>query len=263
MRKQHREPTDTTKKQILAASGSRCAFEACSDIIVDRVHGVLVGKIAHIRARNEGGARFDPNQTEEENRSASNLMALCSKHHDIVDAREDIYTIESLTAMKTEHEEKVENSADRSWLRFPNSIVGQSEGLGPMQVHYWIDRTGRAQIYTDRKLAIARTAFNVYQDIDKMCQLYKMTEDNPEAPGKSLMQSYVRLNKDNAALDAETPWSPIAQILCQMAEIPEVTFGEFVSYFVQGGDATNLFVNRAAVLNEKIRKIGGSSGDAN
>ena len=67
------------------------------------------------------------------------------------------------------------------------------------------------------------------------------------------MQSYVRLNKDNAALDDQTPWSPIAQILSQMAEIPEVTFGEFVSYLVEGGDATNLFVNRAAVLNEKIR----------
>lgn len=73
---QHREPTDTTKKQILAACGNQCAFEACSDIIVDREHGVLVGKIAHIKARSEGGKRFDPRQKEEENRSASNLIAL-------------------------------------------------------------------------------------------------------------------------------------------------------------------------------------------
>jgi len=44
-----------------------------------------------------------------------------------------------------------------------------------------------------------------------------------------------------------------------MAEIPEVTFGEFVTYLVQGGDATQLFVDRAAVLNDKIRRIRESS----
>lgn len=252
---EHRPPTETTKKFILGACGNQCAFTACSDIIVDREHGVIVGKIAHIKARREGGKRFDHNQTEDDSRAAANLIALCGKHHDIVDAKEDIYTVERLTAMKTEHEEKVENSADRSWLRFPNAVVGMIAGLGTVQVHYWIDRTGRPQIYTDRKLAIARTAFDVYQDIDKLCQLYKMTEENPEAPGKSLMQSYVRLDKNKAALDDDTPWSPIAQILCQMGEIPEVTLGEFVAFLAEGGDATNLFVNRVAVLEEKIRKI--------
>ena len=253
---EHKPPTDTTKKQILAASGNQCAFDACSEIIVDRDHGVLVGEIAHINARKEqDGKRFDPNQTEEENRGAQNLIALCRKHHKIVDERDDIYTANRLLAMKLEHEEKVENSADRSWLRFPNAMVGHVEGLGQVQVQYWVDRSGRPQIYTDRKLAIAQTAFDVYQDINRLCQLYEMAEHNPEAPGKSLMQSYVKLNKDNAALDSETPWSAIAQILCQMGEIPDVTFGEFVAYLVEGGDATNLFVNRAAVLEKKIEKI--------
>lgn len=161
--------------------------------------------------------------------------------------------------MKIAHEEKVENSADRSWLKFPNSFVGQIKDLGHVTVHYWVDRTGRAQVYTDRKLAISRTAFNVYQDINKMCQLYQMAVDNPVAPANSLMQSYVCLNRDDANLDEGTPWTPIAQILCQMAEIPEVTLGEFVSYLVEGGDATNLFVNRSAVLNDKIRRIRESS----
>ena len=95
-------------------------IHACSEIIVDRNHGVLVGKIAHIKARREGGPRFDKNQTEDQNRSAANLIALCGKHHDIVDARTDIYTTARLEELKRDHEEKVENSADRSWLRFPN-----------------------------------------------------------------------------------------------------------------------------------------------
>ena len=255
----HREPTETTKKQILAACGNQCAFPGCSDIIVDREHGVLVGKIAHIRARREGGPRFDSLQIEDENRSANNLIALCGKHHDIVDARVDIYTIERLTEIKTDHEDKVENSADRSWIRHPNFAIQQIKGFHSAQFHYWIDRTGRPQIYTDRKLAIARTVFDIYQDIDKLCQLYKMAEDNPKVPVESLFQSYVKLNKNNANLDAETPWSPIAQILCQMAEVPEVTFGEFVTYLVKGGDATNLFSNRAQVLDKKVNKLNETS----
>lgn len=249
----HREPSETTKKQILAACGNQCAFPGCSDIIVDRLHGVLVGKIAHIKARSEDGPRFDPKQSETENRSAANLVALCGKHHDIVDQRDDMYSVEHMTAMKIEHEEKVENSADRSWIRFPNFAMQQIEGFQTIQVHYWVDRTGRPRIYTDRQLAIARTAFDIYQDINRLCQLYEMVENNPEAPGKSFMQSYVRLNKSRAALDADTKWTPIAQILCQMAEIPEVTFGELVTYLVEGNDATKLFQARAKVLEDKMR----------
>ena len=155
----HQGPTETTKKQILAACGNQCAFTACSDIIVDRDHGVLVGKIAHIKARREGGPRFDPNQTEDENRSAANLVALCGKHHDIVDAREDIYTVKALHVMKTEHEEKIENSADRSWLRFPNFAMQQLEGFQSVQFHYWIDRTGRPQIYSRIQLGSDQVNF--------------------------------------------------------------------------------------------------------
>lgn len=131
----HPSPTDTVKKQILASCGNQCAFSACSEIIVDRDHGVLVGKIAHIKARREGGPRFDYNQTEDENRLAKNLVALCGKHHDIVDARVDIYTVAALEDMKAEHEEKIENSADRSWLRFPNFAVQQLEGFKSVQIH--------------------------------------------------------------------------------------------------------------------------------
>lgn len=252
---EHQPPTDSTKRQLLAACGNQCAFSACSEIIVDRDHGVLVGKIAHIKARRENGPRFDHTQTEEENRSASNLIALCGKHHDIVDARPDRYPAEALFEMKLEHEERIEKSADRSWIRFPNYISRHIPEIGSIEVHFWIDRTGRPQVYSDRKLAIARTLFDVYQDINRLCQLYDMVEKNPDAPGNSLMQSYVRLDKSKANLDADTPWSPIAHLLVQMGEIPEVTLGELISFLVEGGDATNLFQLRAEVLEKKIQAI--------
>jgi len=54
----HREPSEATKKQILAASGNQCAFPTCDRIIVDREHNVIVGKIAHIKARSAGRITF-------------------------------------------------------------------------------------------------------------------------------------------------------------------------------------------------------------
>ncbi len=159
-----------------------------------------------------------------------------------------------MVVMKTEHEEKVENSADRSWIRPPNTRI-QIAGFKTTQFHFWIDRNGRPRIYSDRQLAIARTAFDLYLDIDRLGQLYKMVEDNPEEPGNALLQTNVKLRKENARLEAGTAWSPIAQILCQMAEIPDITLGEFVTYLIQGGDATQLFVNRAEVLKGKIDDI--------
>ena len=54
----HRELYEATKKQILAASGNQCAFPTCDRIIVDREHNVIVGKIAHIKARSAGRITF-------------------------------------------------------------------------------------------------------------------------------------------------------------------------------------------------------------
>lgn len=251
---EHRAPTDTTKKQILAASGNCCAFPGCSGTIVDRLHGVLIGKIAHIKARREGGARFDLKQTEGENRSAANLMALCGKHHDIIDQRKDLYPALNLIEMKKAHEDSVENSADRTWIRPPSSYSGKVAELGYITVHYWIDRTGRARIYSDRQLAISNTVFSIFCDICHLCDLYKMAEDNPNSPARSLMQSHTILDKEKVAL-GDTPWSAVAHILCQMAEIPEISLGELVTYNIAGGDATGLFIERAAVFEEKVRRI--------
>jgi len=251
----HPNPTESTKKQILAASGNQCAFPVCSRTIVNREHGVLVGKIAHIKAQSEGGPRFDADQTGAENCSANNLLALCGEHHDIIDAREDSFTVEILTEMKKEHEDKIEKSADRSWIKPPNSITGGSKGTikGFQQtVYFWIDRENKPQVYDDRKLTIVSTLQDIYLELRKLCDLYTIVEDNPEAPGKSLLQSQSRLDKDKSSLDSSTPWNPTAHIFSMMAEIPDITFGEIISYLVQGNDATELFENRVQVLKNKI-----------
>lgn len=252
---EHPQPTESAKRQVLAACGNQCAFPGCNEIIVDREHGVLVGEIAHIKARKEGGPRFDPAQTEEENRSASNLIALCRRHHKVVDERLDIYTTENLIEMKKGHEEKVENTADRSWIRPPNTLTRIIPEIGTIPIHFWIDRTRRPRVYSDRQLAIVRSLMDLYLDIRRLCDLYEIVESNPAAPGSSIMQGHVKLDKSKADLDDGTPWSPITHLLRQMAAIPEVTLGELITFVVDGGDATSVFQAGARALEKKIRAI--------
>ena len=67
--------------------------------------GVFIGQICHIEAAEEGGERFNPNQTNEERRHLSNLMLMCYEHHRVTN---DVvkYTVPILKGMKQVHEAK-------------------------------------------------------------------------------------------------------------------------------------------------------------
>jgi hypothetical protein len=91
-------------KRLYTQSGNECAFTGCNQKIVDS--DIVLGEICHIRAQSPGGPRYDPDMTDKALHSFENLIILCQKHHTIIDAKPDIYTIEALTAMKTEHEHR-------------------------------------------------------------------------------------------------------------------------------------------------------------
>jgi hypothetical protein len=96
-------PATTTIKRLFAISGNRCAFPKCTSTLVDGKK--VVGKICHIKARNEGGPRFDPNQTSEERHGYDNLILMCGRHHDVIDDDEEAYTVEYLRRLKAKHEQ--------------------------------------------------------------------------------------------------------------------------------------------------------------
>ncbi len=76
--------------------------------------GVFIGQICHIEAAEEGGERFRQSMTNEERRSAANLMLMCYEHHQVTN---DVakYTVEVLRKMKEDHERKF-SRADRAML---------------------------------------------------------------------------------------------------------------------------------------------------
>ena len=100
-------PRDTTIRRVFAVSMNRCAFPGCSTPVIDPESKTILGEICHIHAQREKGPRFEPNQGDEERHGFDNLILMCSVHHKIIDAHENlaIYTADQLRALKRQHEQ--------------------------------------------------------------------------------------------------------------------------------------------------------------
>ena len=102
---EHPHPTTSTVKQLYAHA-FRCAYPGCHQPLYseDTLSGawVLNSRICHINARSEGGPRWDPRQSAEDNRAESNLVLMCLEHASIIDGPKalDTYPAERLLAWK-------------------------------------------------------------------------------------------------------------------------------------------------------------------
>jgi hypothetical protein len=101
------DPKLSTVKKLFAYSGNQCAIPDCTEQLVD-ASGAMLGKIAHIRAAEKGGARFDPAMTNEERRAFDNLFLVCGKHHDIIDYGPNVKANapSELRKYKADHEDR-------------------------------------------------------------------------------------------------------------------------------------------------------------
>lgn len=97
-------PSLKTIKRLFAVSGNRCAFPKCEISLIDNLSGKVTGKICHIKAKNPGGPRYDPTQSDKERNAFENLLLMCPIHHDVADADPESYTVSRLKDIKTKHE---------------------------------------------------------------------------------------------------------------------------------------------------------------
>lgn len=101
-------PKLDTLRALFAKSGNCCAFPGCKNKIINDKNQ-LIGEVCHIEAAEEGGERYNPNQTDEERRHYDNLILLCHEHHvETNDIQE--YTVNKLKNMKKVHEAKFINN---------------------------------------------------------------------------------------------------------------------------------------------------------
>lgn len=102
---------EATKKALFTLSLGRCYEPDCQNRVV-QMHGehpIVQVQISHIRAAKENGPRYDEFMTDDERRDFSNLLLLCTFHHQLVDKRPtgDSYSVEELRAWKKEREGKL------------------------------------------------------------------------------------------------------------------------------------------------------------
>lgn len=114
--------TQATKKKLFAASSNECAFPECDEEVVDIEEEVVIGVIAHIRARSEDGPRHDPDMTDDERDEFSNLMVLCPTHHTRIDKNPEKYPPEKLEEWKEQHEQEATEEQD-----VPDDILSELE----------------------------------------------------------------------------------------------------------------------------------------
>lgn len=98
------EPLPETKRQLFLLSGNKCAFPGCEQILLDQFWH-FIGEICHIEAANEGGERFNPNQTNEQRRAISNLVLMCPNHHGVTNNVSE-YPVSRMQEIKLSHERK-------------------------------------------------------------------------------------------------------------------------------------------------------------
>lgn len=243
---EHRHPTPTTQKHVLTASGNQCAFPSCTRLIFDIEHETLIGTVAHIRARCQSGPRFDPLQSEDENRSFGNLVAMCAEHSKIIDGPNwRDFSVETLKNWKTENEQGISNNSDRSWIRPANSITKMTPDGGRLHFSYWVDRTGRPRLFNPQQLAV----LNALMSINLMLLQVGGLPERLASANRSDVATV--LQQDWAKFKIEK--SVIADLCMLLAMAGNVTFAEFLGFVVQNNDPTPLIQEGARRI-EKIAK---------
>jgi hypothetical protein len=100
-------PTPNTLRELFLKSGNLCAFPNCSHLMMNE-KGVFISQICHIEAAEVGGERFNKNMSNEQRRSATNLMLMCYAHHQETNDVDE-FTVSKLQKMKADHEKRFGN----------------------------------------------------------------------------------------------------------------------------------------------------------
>ena len=95
-----------TLKVLFARSMNQCAFPGCAATIVDPKEDVVYGEVCHIEGVEPGAARHNPQREATTLNDNDNLILLCEKHHKVVDADPNKYTVPYLRQIKAMHEQQ-------------------------------------------------------------------------------------------------------------------------------------------------------------
>ncbi|MGW7261525.1 hypothetical protein [Streptomyces sp. NPDC054834] len=102
-----RKYDNATLAGLMTLCRGYCYWPGCTSRVITMVNGVpkLNAEIAHIRAINRGGKRFDATWSVQERNSFKNLLLLCVPHHTTIDgANSADYPVAVLESWKASRE---------------------------------------------------------------------------------------------------------------------------------------------------------------
>lgn len=123
--------SDKTRKILWARSGNRCAV-CRRELVIDATvtdDNSVVGDECHLVSGRPRGPRFDGQYSSDGIDDADNLILLCRVHHRMVDDQCDTYTVETLKALRSKHEQWVSHRLS-STPRVTSIVIRPPEG-GP------------------------------------------------------------------------------------------------------------------------------------
>jgi hypothetical protein len=138
-----------------------CAFPGCNEALLIPLESsedeIAVGRECHIVGKSDDGPRgpnsLDPDQRErwasliDQRDGYSNLVLMCGRHHDLIDADVAAFPIERLVEMKRKHESAVtkrkpasELHAEAIEIRYANIV---DEWAGMIHIDEWESRMSK------------------------------------------------------------------------------------------------------------------------
>jgi hypothetical protein len=99
------------QRKVAMLSGNVCAFDGCAEqlaIVAADGEVVVLGEIAHIVGESPDGPRGVSPLSKTDRGRVENLMLLCNRHHQLIDDKPDLFTVEKLLQMKADHEVAVQ-----------------------------------------------------------------------------------------------------------------------------------------------------------
>lgn len=136
---------------------------------------------------------------------------------------------------------------DRSWVIPPNTIIRQGTKNTPQKLSYWIDKKGKANLYTKDQLAICNVLMELNTLITKSLILLDTLKmiDKDASIGSLLNQDFARFEAKGS--------SAFNRFINLMAAVPDVTFAEFLIFLSPNTDQKK-FIKMGQKTLEKVVK---------
>ncbi|MFE0527124.1 hypothetical protein ACFW0V_05945 [Micromonospora parva] len=135
---EHPRPTDGTVRQLYGTAVC-CAKPRCGAPLYrlndQSGERVLNSHVAHIHARSEGGPRWDPSMSEDDNRAPSNLLLLCMPHAWEIDNLIDQFPADMLREWKKQQIEAAANAHTTVVM----SSADVDEALAPVDLQAFVE----------------------------------------------------------------------------------------------------------------------------